>query len=254
MIINSQAIEKIRILNVGVSSLTRAELVELVVKWSLDSQKRTILYANAHILNLACNHPELQNSLNLADLVFADGVGVVWAARFLHHAVIEKLVCRVWVELFFSKAVQTQRKIFILAGKPGVAETAAQVIRQKMPGIQIVGTHHGYFRPEETQEIIFRVNSSQPDLLFVGMGSPHQEVWLTQNREQISASVCCAVGAYFDYHAGLEKPVPEWINQLGLEWFWRLALDPKGKWQRYILGNPRFIIRILQERLFPIAR
>ena len=251
---DAEVIKKIRILNVGVSRLTRTELVELVVKWSRADQKRTLLYANAHILNLACNHLALQKALNTADLVFADGVGVVWAARILHRAVIEKLVCRVWVELFFSQAVQTQRKIFILAGKPGVAEIACQVIRQKFPGIQIVGTHHGYFRPEDTQELINRINASLPDLLFVGMGTPNQELWLSQHREQISAPVCCAVGAYFDYHAGLEKSVPEWINRLGLEWLWRLALDPKGKWQRYIVGNPRFVFRILQERLFQNAK
>ena len=250
---NMEPVNKIRILKVFVSSLTKLDLIEKVVKWSQQAQERSILYANAHTLNLAYRDLTFLSTLNAVDLVFADGISVVWAARFLYHERLEKLVCRVWVELFLARAAEEKIKIFILAGKPGVAETAAQVLQVKIPNLNVVGTHTGYFRPEEIAGIIQAINETRLQVVFIGMGSPFQELWLAKYREQISAPVCCAVGAYFDYHAGLEKSVPEWINRLGLEWFWRLILDPHGKWRRYVLGNPLFIFRVLEQKIMSIT-
>ncbi len=243
--------KKIRILKVFVSRLNRLDLIEKVVKWSKQAQPRSVLYANAHTLNLAYHDLNLQSALNTADLVFADGISVVWAAKFLHGVALEKLVCRVWVELFLARAAAERINIFILAGRPGVAESAAQSLRSNLPELSIVGTCSGFFQPEEAPGIIQVINNSHPQVLFLGMGSPFQELWLAKYRDQITVPVCCTVGAYFDYHAGLEKTVPEWLNRFGLEWLWRLSLDPQGKWRRYLLGNPLFLFRLLKQKFTP---
>ncbi len=239
---------KVPILDVGVSLLNKAELIEIVVKWAQGSQARSVMYANAHTLNLAFQDSGFRTVLNASDMVFADGIGVVWAARFLHNVWLEKLVCRVWVESFLARAAAERLSIFILAGKPGVAEAAAKQIRQKIPSLQVVGTHHGFFQTNEVPDLLSKINASQPDIVFLGMGSPFQEKWTAEHRRQIAAPVCCTVGAYFDYQAGLETPVPEWLNRLGLEWLWRLLVDPMGKWQRYVVGNPLYIWRVLNQK------
>jgi N-acetylglucosaminyldiphosphoundecaprenol N-acetyl-beta-D-mannosaminyltransferase len=88
----------------------------------------------------------------------------------------------------------------------------------------------------------------KPDVTFVGMGIPDQEKWIDRQREYIPSSVCWGVGALFDYVAGVELPVPNWMNHLALEWLWRLLIDPGGKWKRYLLGNPVFAFRVFRQK------
>ena len=116
------------------------------------------------------------------------------------------------------------------------------------PGLQIVGTHPGYLDDVNIPSLITKINRAKPDILLVGMGTPRQELWLTTYRDQIEAPVCWAVGALFDYVAGIEPAVPDWLNKLNLEWFWRMLIDPMGKWHRYLIGNPIFLYRILRQR------
>ncbi len=239
---------RVEILGVNVSCLTKSDLIRTLIGWAKDLQPRSVLYANAHTLNLAYNDHFLQQVFNSADIVFADGFGVVLAARFLHATRLEKLVCRVWVEDFCTQAAEENLQLFILAGKPGVAEEAGQSLIRRIPGLKIVGSQNGFFLEDDIPGIIEKINHSQPSVVFVGLGSPNQEIWLSKYRNQISAKLCVVVGAYFDYLAGYEKSVPEWLDYLGLEWFWRLIVDPFGKWRRYLIGNPRFAMRVLKQK------
>jgi N-acetylglucosaminyldiphosphoundecaprenol N-acetyl-beta-D-mannosaminyltransferase len=121
----------------------------------------------------------------------------------------------------------------------------------RFPRLQIVGVCDGFFQENGTggADLIAEINRAKPHVLFVGMGVPRQEKWLAAQRSIIDAPVCWAIGALFDYVAGVERRVPKWLASMGLEWFWRLMIDPKGKWRRYLIGNPLFLYRILIQKL-----
>jgi len=225
-------------------------MLEQVKEWSSDNQSRTITYINAHCLNLACKNDRYRTVINQSDLVYPDGISVVWASKFLGGCQLEKVTGREWIYDLCELATEFNLKIYILAGAPGIAIQARDNLVHNWTDLQIVGTSDGYFLEKSNEQILQEINSTNPHILLIGMGSPQQEFWLSENRNLINVPICWSVGALFDYVAGIEPSVPSWMNSLGLEWMWRLLIDPKGKWKRYILGNPIFVLRVIQQKIF----
>jgi len=243
------SLNTVQILGVNVSCVQREGVLQIPLKWVNEADKRTLMYVNAHCLNLAVNNHAYRETLNTADLVYADGISVVWAAKFLDGCKLEKATGRDWIHDFCALAEKHCLRLYILGGIPGIAQTAQQKLIKLYPGLQIVGTHHGYLDDISTSSLVVEINQATPDVLLVGMGTPLQEKWLAAQRGQIDAPVCWAVGALFDTVAGVEPPVPDWLNRLNLEWLWRLLANPIGKWRRYLIGNPIFVYRILRQKL-----
>lgn len=249
-------LESTDILGVQVACLDQTGMMDLLEDWTtrrvgMESQipTRTIQYVNAHCLNIACNDPDYRSLLNRADLVYPDGISVVWAGRLLHSCQMYKITGADWIYNFCEIAVRQGLRIYILAGKPGIAALAGANLKKQFPGLQILGSRDGYFTEKSEAEILDEMIQTSPDVVFVGMGTPRQEKWIAAHRTEIAAPVCWAVGALFDYVAGIEPRVPAWLNALALEWMWRLFMDPRGKWKRYLFGNPLFILRILLQKL-----
>lgn len=241
--------EPANILGVPVSTLELGSLLEVVHLWSRQSTHRIITYVNAHCLNLAQRYPHYLLLLQQADLVYSDGVSVVWASKMLGGNQLQKMTGGDWIHIFCKMAVRDSLRMYILGGYPGIVQRARLNLENKYPGIKIVGTSDGYFQEKSEQEVLSEIEATQPHVVFVGMGTPRQEEWIFSHRSKISAPVCWAVGALFDLVAGSERRVPAWMNSLGLEWFWRLLLDPRGKWKRYLIGNPVFVARVLRQTL-----
>ena len=237
------------ILGVNVSCILREDFFHLPLDWITERTKRTVMYVNAHCLNLALTDYTYRDILNSVDMVYADGISVVWAAKFLGGCQLEKNTGREWVYELCSLAEKKTLRIYILAGSPGVATNAQTRLSNQFPKLQIVGTHQGYLDDSDTSSLLDEINQSKPHILFVGMGTPLQEKWLAAHRDQIDAPVCWAVGALFDYIAGIENPVPPWLNKIHLEWFWRMLVDPAGKWRRYLIGNPMFLFRVIRQKV-----
>lgn len=225
------------------------DILERVTFGAERLQRQTILYVNAHCLNLAYVNPHYRALLNNADLVYPDGIGVVWAARFLGGGRMEKATGADWIGPFCERAVARGWRIYMLAGKPGIARTAAAKLIQSYPGLNIVGACDGFFSEKTAQEVLQEIASVAPQVLFVGMGVPRQEAWIAAHCTALPVQVCWGVGALFDYVAGVERRAPRWMRSIALEWCWRLLVDPFGKWRRYIIGNPLFAYRVLREKL-----
>lgn len=238
-----------QILDIRIADCDKQTLLNQIFDWAVQPQPRTILYVNAHCLNLAARLPDYRTCLKQADLVYADGISVVWASHFLKQPRLHKITGRDWINDFSAQAAQKAVKMFIFAGKPGVAERAAQRLQHNFPLLQIVGTADGYFATRSEAETLQHIAATAPDVLFVGRGTPLQEYWIAANRPCLNVPVVWAVGALFDYVAGIEQPVPAWMNRLALEWLWRLLINPRHKWQRYLIGNPEFVMRVFLERL-----
>lgn len=160
-----------------------------------------------------------------ADLVTPDGTGIVWAGRLLGAPLRERVSGIDLLEELFSRGHKL--KLFLLGAAPGVAEQAAYNLTQRYPHLRIVGTHHGYFRPDENERIIELIHRVQPDIVLVGLGVPRQELWMHENRARLTASVLMGVGGCFDVWAGRLRRAPTSWQRLGLEWLYRVVQEPR---------------------------
>lgn len=250
--------ETVDVLGAPLACINLQSLLDTALAWSGEPGQRTVLYVNAHVLNTALDEPALLPAWQSADLVYADGIGVVGAARWLHGRRLEKLTSADWIERLAAQSAPLSKRWFLLGGEPGVAELAGIRLEDAYPGLRIVGSYYGFFPEAANSAVLEMIRAARPDLVLVGLGTPRQELWLTQQRAKIEAPLCWSVGALFDYLAGVERRVPAWMNRLGLEWLFRLGVDPRGKWRRYLLGNPRFVGRVLAQKLAsaapPVAR
>ncbi len=241
--------DKLEILGVQVACVSKVHLLAIVTAWACEAEPRHITYVNAHCLNLATQDPHYRAILNQSDLVYSDGKSVVWGSRLLGGPPVYKITGRDWIHDLCRCAEQDGLSLYILAGRPGIAEKACQNLQKRWPGLKITGSSDGYFVAKSETEVLDELAAQQPHILLVGMGAPLQEKWIARWRERIASPVCWSVGALFDYVAGDEAPVPAWMDRVGLEWLWRLMIDPSGKWQRYLIGNPLFVARMLGQIL-----
>jgi N-acetylglucosaminyldiphosphoundecaprenol N-acetyl-beta-D-mannosaminyltransferase len=145
---------------------------------------------------------------------------------------------------------QYDLSLFLLAGKPGVAEVAAGKLKTVAPDLEIA-THHGYFQKtgSENEQVIARINAFRPDILYVGFGMPLQEKWIKNNIDRVETKVFLPLGACLDFYTGQVYRGPRWLTDHGLEWLARLLTEPRRLWRRYLIGNPRFLGRVLKQRL-----
>jgi len=240
--------QTVNILGVDIQCANLENILITVYKWSLGDKRRSVFYVNAHCFNTAAIDNLYFQILTEADLVYPDGISVVWSSRFLGGCRLTKMTGADWIQDFCKYASSKEIKIYILGGKPGIAEKAVKNLLAIYPNLQILGFSDGYFIDKSNEQIINEINELRPQVLFVGMGTPIQEKWIFEMRNKINVPVCWAVGALFDYLADVESRVPKWMYSTGLEWLWRLIVDPAGKWKRYIIGNPLFAYRILRQK------
>jgi N-acetylglucosaminyldiphosphoundecaprenol N-acetyl-beta-D-mannosaminyltransferase len=237
------------VLGVRVDALPLPGLVEQTIRTAQVSERRTVLYANVHVLNTACGDPELRAILNAADLVYCDGAGVALGARLLGYRLPGRMTGADWIEPLCAACAETGTALYFLGGRPGVAARAAELLQGRYPGLCVAGSHHGYLAdPAVCTDAIAAVNAASPHILLVGMGTPTQEKWIAAHRARLEVAVVWAVGALFDFVAGAQPRGPRWMLDNGLEWLYRFYSDPRRLWRRYVVGNPLFLARVLAQR------
>ncbi|MCD6386208.1 WecB/TagA/CpsF family glycosyltransferase [Candidatus Sumerlaeota bacterium] len=241
--------KKINFLGIDVVNLTTAEFVDWVIERTKQRLQTFITYINAHCVNVAFRDAEYKKILRRADAVYADGQAIVQASKFLGYPLPERINAGDFFLEFCQRCAEEKLKMFLLGSDKKVAETIGKRLQSKVPELCIAGTHSGFFTPAQEPELISRINSASPDILLVGMGVPRQEKWVYKNRAQLSVPVIWCVGALFEYYAGVRARAPRWMRRCGLEWAFRLVLEPRRLWRRYLIGNPEFIARLLRYKL-----
>lgn len=240
--------KRVIIMDVPINKVTMEEASDQVVGYLLGNDQHTVFTPNPEIIMDAQKDPELMRILQEADLVVADGIGVVLASRILR---VERLPERVGgfdlMQQVLNKIKDKDVNVYFLGSKPGVAKEAANNMRKTYPGINIVGTRDGYFGPEEEPDIINEIKALKVDLLMVGLGAPRQEKWIDQHIEELGIKVGVGVGGSLDVMAGTVKRAPEIYQKLGLEWFYRLLTNPKRA--KRMLNLPIFGIKVILMRL-----
>ena len=202
----------------------------------------SVYFVNAHTLNLAAADPAYRDLLNRADLVFGDGTGVRWAARWRGVRLQANLVGTDLVPAWLDS--RPGLRVFLLGGSPELAERAGEGFRRRFPDAELVGVHRGHLDEAASQAVIARINAARPDLLLVGMGNPVQERWIARHRDRLDAGVCLGVGGVFAYWAGALDRAPLWLRRRGFEWLHILRRHPH-KARRYLLGNMAFLARLV---------
>ncbi len=237
---------------VNIDALPLSDVLASIER-TVDTKGHSIVtYVNAHGMNLAYTLPWFRVFLNRCEIVFCDGYGVILGAKLLGYSIPERYTPPDWIGELVERAAKRNYSLFLIGSMPGVADKAAQQLKSQFPYIRIAGTHHGYAnkRPghPENEAVLQKINAAKPDILVVGFGMPLQEQWLDNNWQRIDAHVALTVGALFDYMTGEVWRAPRWITDNKLEWLARLVVEPRRLWKRYVLGNPLFLLRILEER------
>lgn len=203
-----------------------------------------VVLANAHTLNLATDDAPYGDVLAQAELVLRDGVGVELAARLAgarpgHNFVGTDFVPAL-LRVLGARAEGVS--VYLLGGRDGVALEAAHRLRRQIRGLRVVGVGAGF---GDLDAAVARIRAASPDVLLVALGNPLQEEWIHRHRDELGAGTAIGVGALFDYLAGRVSRAPKWVLRLRGEWFFRLIHEPRRLWRRYVVGNPRFLVRVL---------
>lgn len=243
--------DKVNILGVNVSKHTIESASDMIVSSIKNGDKRRCIYTpNSEILMMAYRDKDFAKVLNDADALLADGIGVVYAARILKNPISERAAGFDTACAALGKLAQIGAGVYLFGAKPGVAEAAGEEIVRRYPGIKIVGTADGYFDDEKEKAVIEDINSKKPDLLFVCLGAPKQELWLSKHKSELDFGVAMGIGGSLDVFAGTVKRAPEFYQKHGIEWLYRLLKQP-GRALR-MLDLPRFGFTVLLNgRKFP---
>lgn len=235
---------RVPLFGIPIDNLTEQELFAQIAALVERRQPAQVCYVNADCVNKAFGNKAYRMLLETSDLVYADGMGVVFASWFIGQPLKARLtgadifpgLCRLCAERGY--------RIFIVGGEPGIVDRAVANIQRDHPDLRIVGTHHGFLSPGESAALVQRIRQAQPDILLVGMGAPRQEMWIRDHMEELGVPVQWGVGALFDYYAERFPRAPVWMRNIGLEWLFRLILEPQRLWKRYVIGNVVFAMRV----------
>jgi len=230
--------EKINILGVDVSAKTMDETVDELMGYLGDGSTHTVYTPNSEIIYMAYKDEEFKNILNSADVKSADGIGVVYASKILRKPLTERVAGYDLMHAFFKKAKDRGVRVFLFGSKPTVAENAGKMLSDMYEGLEICGTRNGYFKPEETDEIVNMINASNPDVVLVCLGAPKQEKWIYENKDKIKKGIVMGLGGSLDTLTGVTQRAPESWQKLGLEWAYRLVREPRRIGR--MMALPRF--------------
>jgi N-acetylglucosaminyldiphosphoundecaprenol N-acetyl-beta-D-mannosaminyltransferase len=212
----------------------------------VDARERGyICVCNVHAVMASEEDPELRASLLGSSVNVPDGQPLVWAINALGHSLAGRVYGPELMSRACARAATTQQRLYLYGGRnQGALVQLALNLRQRYPGVKIVGGYSPPHRPlacEEEDAVVDEINRSRADVVWVGIGVPKQEKWMASMRDRLEAPVLVGVGAAFDFHAGLVPQAPNWIQEAGLEWAYRLAHEPRRLWRRYLRYNPRFV-------------
>ena len=238
--------DHINIFDIRINKESAQSALRKVERFILSGHSHKVYIANAHTLNIAYEDPYYKSVLKSADFILNDGTGLNWAAKRAGDGFLDNLVGTDFVPKLCEAYSEKGYGFYFLGAHQGIAELAAKKLKESCPALRIVGFHHGYFSKDENQQIIDAINNSYAHVLLVGFGNPKQEIWIHENIANLNVGVAIGVGAFFDYHSGRLRRAPKWMLRYGMEWIFRLSAEPRRLWKRYVMGNPKFIFRVLR--------
>lgn len=240
---------KLSFLGVTIDNLTMAEASARIAEMAQGATASQISFVNADCVNIAFQDGGYKSVLGQSQLVLADGIGVRVAGMVLNQNVRENINGTDMLPFLCEAAEKAGLSLYLLGGRDGIPQSAADWIAQRYPHLRIAGARHGYFSNEEEPQVLAGIRDSGADILLVALGAPRQEKWIAANKNALGAKVAIGVGGLLDFYSGRIPRAPVWMRELGLEWFYRFWQEPRRMWRRYFVGNAVFLYRVAGERL-----
>jgi len=238
--------QSVKIFGVRFDNVTLEEGFKLFVTFLKRDKMAAIFKPNPEIVLMAQENADLMEALLAAELVVPDGIGIIYASK-IHRLGLKERVPGVDLMAKMLRFLNTTKgSMYILGGKPQVAEIAGARILEVYPNIEIKGIHDGYFDQDEEIKILDHINEVKPDVLFVALGCPRQELWIHRHKRILNCKVAMGVGGAVDVWAGHAKRAPLWMQKAGLEWFYRLLKEPTRIGR--MMKLPLFMIKVLTTR------
>lgn len=236
------------LLGLAFDPATMAEAVALCLEWCRAPRApHTVITANASILCLMRRDPELAAACRAGDLILADGMSVVWTSKLAGLGFPERVAGVEMMERLLERASEERLRVFFLGAKREVLDALVARCARDYPGLTVAGHRDGYFEPAHHDAVAAEVRASGAHFLFVGMPSPFKETWCERHRATLDVPVVMGVGGAFDVMAGHVRRAPRILQVLGLEWSWRLLMEPRKMWKRYLLTNSEYLWRAAGE-------
>lgn len=248
---NQLVIPRVDILGVEVSAINQDMAIEVINEWVESDAREYVCVRDVHGVIAAQDDPDLRRIHNSSGLTTPDGMPLVWCGRLAGAHWMERVYGPDLMLRVCAESVEKGWSHFFYGAGPGVAEELASRLSVRFPGLNVVGTHSPPYRPLKPSEIdatAKMINDSGASMVWVGLSSPKQERWMDQLRAILNANVLIGVGAAFDIHAGRVAQAPLWMQRRGIEWAFRLAVEPRRLWRRYLTSIPRFLWLISKRR------
>lgn len=235
---------RVDILGVGFDNITKAEAVEHAYAIQSEHKAYYVVTPNPEIVMLAREDEGMLSAARDAELVIADGIGVIYGAKILGTPMKERIPGIDFTTALMEKMEQEGRSVFLFGSKPGVADKAAENLAKRFPGLRFVGTSDGYFKDDEP--IIAKINEAKPDLMLVCLGAPKQEKWMQANASLLDVGIMIGAGGSLDVFAGVVERAPETWQKMGLEWLYRLLKEPRRIGR--MMKLPKFLFTVIFSR------
>ena len=239
------------ILGVDFDLVSYTDVLRTIQDCRENEQHQYIILTPPHSLLMCQRDPLLRQATDDAALILPDGVGIILAAKLLGYPNFGRVTGPTLMLKICDWGREEGLRHFFYGGAPGVADALAAKLKSNYPGLDVAGTYCPSFHeltPEEDAEVLQQINTTKPDIVWVGLGSPKQEKWMAQHMGQIEAAAMIGVGAAFDFHSGRAKWAPAWLRKMGIEWAYRLAQEPKRMWRRNV-NSFVFLARVLHQRV-----
>lgn len=245
------AVARVDVLGVGISTATESEVVDVIAEWVYAREQHYVCVTGVHGVMESQRSQDLLRIHEDSGLTVPDGVPLVWASHFAGAPRVERVYGPDLMLSVCQRAAAEGWGVFFYGGRDGVPEMLAARLTTRFPGLRVVGWHSPPFRPltdVESHREEALINATNADIVWVGLSTPKQERWMDAHVGRLEAPVMVGVGAAFDFHAGVLRQAPFWMQRQGLEWLFRLAVEPRRLWRRYLSNNPRFLALLLRRR------
>jgi N-acetylglucosaminyldiphosphoundecaprenol N-acetyl-beta-D-mannosaminyltransferase len=247
---SADAAPRIDVLGVGVSAINLGQALAIIDGWIARRESHYVCVTGVHGIMESQRSDDLRKIHNSAGLVTPDGMPLVWLGRLRGFQHVDRVYGPDLMLAACDRSVARRYSHFFYGGGDGVADRLAARLSARYPGLRVAGTCTPPFRrltPEEDGDVVRRINEANPDVVWVGLSTPKQERWMHEHSARLNAPVLVGVGAAFDFHAGLKRQAPFWMQRSGLEWLFRLITEPRRLGPRYLVNNPAFVWRIIRD-------
>jgi N-acetylglucosaminyldiphosphoundecaprenol N-acetyl-beta-D-mannosaminyltransferase len=243
-----------KVLGVPIEALQIPDLITRMERWiRCLNYGNCITFANVHVVIESLHDGMLKTALmDSKTLTVPDGKPLIWMARFRGFGLQRRVYGPDLMYDFVAATANSGYRHYFYGGAPGVPQKLAAELCKRFPSLIVSGMYSPPFRPLsdlEDDEVIAMINSTRPDVLWIGLGCPKQEKWAFEHRDRLEVPVIAAVGQAFDIHAGVARQAPRWMGEHGLEWLFRLVREPRRLWRRYLLYNTEFLWKVVLESL-----